>query len=263
MRREQCEILSILIRAKLRGFLHTLSCPIHCHWSWYISCYPSTCAYSVYYKELTYISSSCQLSRKMTPSLGLNNVHKRGLKHYHCISRKMTPANLQRPSDSSLEIYQRRGHRHIIWLISFKMYQGIGHLQIIWLVFRYLSMNRRPSNHMISLSIFLKEYDIVKSFDLSLDIFPLKGWHDQMPRLTPRTYTLHCSDVDNHYVIVSSYGTDVLSLLAHITRIPGCNIWMKTGTSKVPRYLHVHIIKEQLNQSFLLDISSLYQYLTM
>ena len=88
-----------------------------------------------------------------------------------------------------------------------------------------------------------------------------------MARLTPIIYILHCSDVDNHYVIVSSHGTDVMLLLAHITRthvhVPGRNIWMQTETSKAPRYLPVHIIQEQLNQSFLLDISSLYQHLTM
>ena len=54
-------------------------------------------------------------------------------------------------------------------------------------------MHMTPSNHMTRLSIFLKEYDTVKSFDLSLDISPLKGWHDEA----------------NHCVIVSSHGTDV------------------------------------------------------
>ena len=33
---KQCVMLSIPTRAKLRGFLHPLSCPIHCHWSCYI-----------------------------------------------------------------------------------------------------------------------------------------------------------------------------------------------------------------------------------
>ena len=33
---KQCVLLSIPTRAKLRGFLHPLSCPIHCHWSCYI-----------------------------------------------------------------------------------------------------------------------------------------------------------------------------------------------------------------------------------
>ena len=56
-------------------------------------------------------------------------------------------------------------------------------------------------------------------------------------------HVLHCSDMDNHYAIVSSHGTDVLLLLAHITRIPGRNIWMKTGTSKASRYIAMHIIK--------------------
>ena len=129
--------------------------------------------YSVCYKELTYISPSCQLSRKRKPV---------------------------KSSDSSLEISQRRGHRHIIWLISFKNYQGIWRIQIIWLVFRYFSRDR--TNNLTCLLIFLL-------------------WKDGMTWLTPIPYILHCSDVDNHYVIVSSHGTDVLLLLAHITRIPG------------------------------------------
>ena len=33
---KQCVMLSILTRAKLRGFLNPLSYPIHCHWSCYI-----------------------------------------------------------------------------------------------------------------------------------------------------------------------------------------------------------------------------------
>ena len=107
--------------------------------------------------------------------------------------------------------------------ISFKMYQGIGRIQIIWLVFRYFSKNKTQSNHLTCLLIFFL-------------------WKDGMTRLRPITHILHCSDVDNHYVIVSSHGTDVLPLLAHNTRIPGRNIWMKPETSKTPTDIFLCIL---------------------
>ena len=68
-------------------------------------------------------------------------------------------------------------------------------------------MHRTPSNHMTHLSIFIKELDTVKSFDLSLDTSPLTEWHDEAD--THVMYILPVLCVYNHCVIVSSHTTDV------------------------------------------------------
>ena len=60
---------------------------------------------------------------------------------------------------------------------------------------------------------------------------------------------LHCLHSDAEFLVVSCQDTDVfLLLVSHFDKMSCKELWMKAGTSKKPKYLPIHVIRENLKQ---------------
>ena len=58
---------------------------------------------------------------------------------------------------------------------------------------------------------------------------------------------LHCLLSDVEFLVVSCQDTDVfLLLVSHFDKMSCKQLWMKAGTSKKPKYLPIHMIRENL-----------------
>ena len=58
---------------------------------------------------------------------------------------------------------------------------------------------------------------------------------------------LHCINIEAESIVVCSRDTDVLVLLiAHFSKMKCTQLWMKSGTSKKPRYIPVHEVHQRL-----------------
>ena len=61
---------------------------------------------------------------------------------------------------------------------------------------------------------------------------------------------LHCLHSDAEFLVVSCQDTDVfLLLVSHFDKMSCKQLWMKAGTSKMPKYLPIHMIRENLKQT--------------
>ena len=61
---------------------------------------------------------------------------------------------------------------------------------------------------------------------------------------------LHCIHSDAEFLVVSCQDTDVFFLLvSHLDKMNCKQLWMRAGTSKKPKYLPIHTIRERLKET--------------
>ena len=81
---------------------------------------------------------------------------------------------------------------------------------------------------------------------LPLDVRALRGFHEE----ADTRIILHCIHSDAEFLVIACQDTNVLCLLiAHIDKMRYKQLWMKAGTSKKPKYLPIHPIRERLKNS--------------
>jgi hypothetical protein len=98
-------------------------------------------------------------------------------------------------------------------------------------------MLRSPDNKIVVVVGGLRDITCVKSSDPTLDTSALQSNHEEADtRLVP-----HCINIDADSSVVLSRDTDVLVLLiSHFSKMKCTQLWMKTGTFKIPKYIPVH-----------------------
>ena len=107
----------------------------------------------------------------------------------------------------------------------------------------YLIANAPANKSIVVSGGFVKE-DEVKTTDPNLNINCLKATHED----ADTRLILHCIHANVENVVVSSRDTDVLVLLVgHYDKMSGKKIWMKAGTSRSPKYIPVHEIRQALS----------------
>ena len=99
-----------------------------------------------------------------------------------------------------------------------------------------------PANKIINVGGGFEEEDTVTN----IDIRALKGFHEE----ADTRMILHCLHSDAEFLVVSCQDTDVfLLLVSHFDKMSCKQLWMKAGTSKMPKYLPIHMIRENLKQT--------------
>lgn len=91
-----------------------------------------------------------------------------------------------------------------------------------------------------------EEEDAVKCSRPNIDIRALKGFHEE----ADTRMILHCVHSDAEFLVVSCQDTDVFFLLvSHLDKMSCKQLWMRAGTSKEPKYLPIHTIRERLKET--------------
>lgn len=112
---------------------------------------------------------------------------------------------------------------------------------------RFLSeklLAKAPTNKVIIVAGGFEEENTVKCSRPNMDIRALKGFHEE----ADTRMILHCVHSDAEFLVVSCQDTDVfLLLVAHFDKMRCKELWMRAGTSKKPKYLPIHAIRERLN----------------
>ena len=91
-----------------------------------------------------------------------------------------------------------------------------------------------------------EEEDAVKCSNPNIDIRALQGFHEE----ADTRIILHCVHSDADFLVVSCQDTDVFFLLvSHLDKMSCKQLWMRAGTSKKPKYLPIHTIREHLKES--------------
>ena len=100
-----------------------------------------------------------------------------------------------------------------------------------------------PENKIVVVAGGLRDITSVKSSSPELDVSALEANHEEADiRLV-----LYCINIESDSIVVSSRDTDVLLLLiAHFSKMKCKKLWMKSGTSKKPRYIQIHDIHTRL-----------------
>ena len=94
-----------------------------------------------------------------------------------------------------------------------------------------------PENKVVVVAGGLRDITGVKSSDPELDVSELQANHEE----ADTRLVLHCIHIDADSIVVSARDTDILVLLiAHYSKMKCTQLWMKSGTSKKPRYIPVH-----------------------
>ena len=103
-----------------------------------------------------------------------------------------------------------------------------------------------PVNKIIIVSGGFQDEDTVKCSRPNIDVRALRGFHEE----ADTRIILHCIHSDAEFLVVACQDTDVFCLLiAHIDKMRCKQLWMKAGTSKKPKYLPIHTIRERLKNS--------------
>ncbi|CAH3185140.1 unnamed protein product [Porites lobata] len=103
-----------------------------------------------------------------------------------------------------------------------------------------------PVNKIIIVSGGFQDEDTVKCSRPTIDVRALRGFHEE----ADTRIILHCIHSDAEFLVVACQDTDVFCLLiAHIDKMRCKQLWMKAGTSKKPKYLPIHTIRERLKNS--------------
>ena len=103
-----------------------------------------------------------------------------------------------------------------------------------------------PVGRTIVVSGGFKESTTVKSSNKALGMTLLQATHEE----ADTRIVLHCVHTNTDQVVVSSRDTDVLILLvAHLASMQCNRLWMKSGTAKKQKYLPIHDIHKQYQQS--------------
>ncbi|CAH3188967.1 unnamed protein product [Porites lobata] len=103
-----------------------------------------------------------------------------------------------------------------------------------------------PVHKIIIVSGGFQDEDTVKCSRPTIDVRALRGFHEE----ADTRIILHCIHSDAEFLVVACQDTDVFCLLiAHIDKMRCKQLWMKAGTSKKPKYLPIHTIRERLKNS--------------
>ncbi|CAH3166947.1 unnamed protein product [Porites lobata] len=103
-----------------------------------------------------------------------------------------------------------------------------------------------PVNKIIIVSGGFQDEDTAKCSRPTINIRALRGFHEE----ADTRIILHCIHSDAEFLVVACQDTDVFCLLiVHIDKMRCKQLWMKAGTSKKPKYLPIHTIRERLKNS--------------
>ncbi|CAH3174764.1 unnamed protein product [Porites lobata] len=103
-----------------------------------------------------------------------------------------------------------------------------------------------PVHKIIIVSGGFQDEDTVKCSRPTIDVRALRGFHEE----ADTRIILHCIHSDAEFLVVACQDTDVFCLLiAHIDKMRCKQLWMKAGTSKKPKYLPIHTVRERLKNS--------------
>lgn len=111
---------------------------------------------------------------------------------------------------------------------------------------RFLSeelLRRSPDDKTIIVAGGFQEENVAKCSRVNVDTTALQGRHEE----ADTRMILHCVNSSAEFVVVCSNDTDVLVLLiAHFDKMRCRQLWMRAGTSKKPKYLPVHTVRESM-----------------
>lgn len=100
-----------------------------------------------------------------------------------------------------------------------------------------------PANKIIIAAGGFKEENTAKCSNSEVDITALQGYHEE----ADTRIVLHCVHSNAKFLVVSSQDTDVLLLfIAHFDKMQCKQLWMRMGSSKKPRHIPIHTVRESL-----------------
>jgi len=86
----------------------------------------------------------------------------------------------------------------------------------------------------------------VQSTDANMNTDLLESTHEE----ADTRIILHCIHSNAQTIVVTARDTDILILLlAHFNKLTCSQLWLKAGTSKMPKYVPIHDIRKQLGLS--------------